>query len=529
MVSQHQPNERLCDSLVAWANLKTAGAKSWMKKKLEKSDNNNPISASQIIKKFLKVCDSSDLNSAIYRFTELYEDITVEVEIEKEKEESKKSLEIEATGELIFLGEIFQPLNFVPYLLTFWSLLRVWIMPISSMIMPILVLILPYFFITCVIGRNLPIGAYLQILKSMAVSSIGGLGGGLVPGQGQPQGGNLMTLISLGFTVFQSVVQSYWSHKHLKSIDGLLLAKAEKISEFLELYESIYSILKSKAGVEIFRLNWPGDRQNVRQTLAVALLYPNILKIYVQCIVEVEVWLALAKKVVSDNATIVKWRSRSSGKNQGTVFRLVGGYDPDVVPDTRVPVDIEVGSERENSQPSHLLLTGPNRGGKSTALRAIAASLYLSHTFGIALGKYCKSSIFKNFFICLTPDDLPGKKSRFEREIEFCRDILHRKNEPKIVLIDELFHSTNPPDAEFSSKVFTERLWKTPGIVSIISTHLFDFVESAPPEIGRICCQAKKVITDSGTEKLIFSYGLSEGVCRVSSVESLLRKVRLLE
>jgi len=516
-----QTNERLHNSLVSWANLKTDGAKIWMKNSLAKCEfdhQKNPNLASKKIRKFMKVCCDSDISGAINRFSELYNDIYTITN------HSKNNLESEATGELIFLGELFQPFNFIPYLLTIWALLRVWIMPISSMIMPILVLILPYFFVRCVIGKSISVNTYLEILKSLAISTIPF--GNDKTSQG---GGSFMTLISLGFTVFQSVIQSYWSHKHLFSIDQLLIAKAEKIVEFLELYENIYEILKSRAGIEIFRPNWPVNKHSRRETLAVALLYPNILKIYVQCVVEVEVWITLAQKVLSGNACIVQWTN--TGLPQ---FGLIGGYDPDVDNLRRVPVNILIrsgdgGSGGSCGENNHYLLTGPNRGGKSTALRAISASLYLSHTFGIALGSNCKSSIFKKFHICLTPDDLPGKKSRFEREIEFCKDILKPGNNPKIVLIDELFHSTNPPDAEFSSKVFTERLWRSKNILSIISTHLFEFVESAPSNIGKICCPAEKIITADGKTKLIFSYGLAEGICRVSSVESLLRIVRLIE
>lgn len=507
MMNNTHTNERLCNSLVTWADLKTDGAKAWMKNKLSSCEltNNNPQLASHKIINFMKVCNNIDLNRDIERFSELYNDIIIE---------STNSLETEATGELIFLGELFQPFNFIPYLLVIWSLMRVWIMPISSMIMPILILILPYFFITCVIGQNFPVDTYIKILKSMALSTISF-------GSESGPSGNIMTLISLGFTVFQSVIQSYWSHKHLYSIDTLLLKKADKICEFLELYENIYSILATQAKIEIFRLKWPVDRNDTRQTLAVALLYPNILKIYIQCIVEVEVWVALSKKILSENAAVVQWCKNTKNPE----FKIINAYDPDVAPTSRVPINIQFGS----TSSKHYLLTGPNRGGKSTALRAIAASIYLSHTFGIALGTYCKSSIFNKFYICLTPDDLPGKKSRFEREIEFCKEILSSKSEQKIVLIDELFHSTNPPDAEFSSKIFTNQLWKTSNILSIISTHLFEFVETAPSDIGRICCSAERIVTEDGKLRLIFSYGLSEGICRVSSVESLLRKVRLLE
>jgi DNA mismatch repair ATPase MutS len=126
---------------------------------------------------------------------------------------------------------------------------------------------------------------------------------------------------------------------------------------------------------------------------------------------------------------------------------------------------------------------------------------------------------FDKLFVCLKPDDLPGSKSRFEREIEFTANTLTHGNQRLLILIDELYHSTNPPDALRSCEIYCKQLWKKDQIVSVISTHLFEFVEQAPVEIQRICCPAR--INDNG--EIQFEYNLIEGVCKVSSVDSLLK------
>jgi DNA mismatch repair ATPase MutS len=136
--------------------------------------------------------------------------------------------------------------------------------------------------------------------------------------------------------------------------------------------------------------------------------------------------------------------------------------------------------------------------------------------------------------VCLRPDDLPGQKSRFEREVDFAWACL-RKRGRQFVLIDELFHSTNPPDAEEASRLFTEELWNKRGTVSIISTHLFNFVENAPDSVGRLCCPAT-VVGGADTARELpqqpepepelpgiqFSYEVKPGICKVSSVRYLI-------
>jgi hypothetical protein len=58
----------------------------------------------------------------------------------------------------------------------------------------------------------------------------------------------------------------------------------------------------------------------------------------------------------------------------------------------------------------------------------------------------------------------------------------------------------------------------------VISTHLFELVEQAPEAIQRLCCPA--VIDSTGI--IHFSYQLQNGICKVSSVDTLLHKNGLM-
>ena len=126
---------------------------------------------------------------------------------------------------------------------------------------------------------------------------------------------------------------------------------------------------------------------------------------------------------------------------------------------------------------------------------------------------------FHTMFVCLKPDDLPGSKSRFEREMEFTANTL-RCDKPSLLFIDELYHSTNPPDALRSCTLYCDKLWKKPNIVSVISTHLFELVETAPQTIQRLCCPA--TLDEQG--QIHFDYTLIQGICKVSSVDELIKK-----
>jgi DNA mismatch repair ATPase MutS len=173
---------------------------------------------------------------------------------------------------------------------------------------------------------------------------------------------------------------------------------------------------------------------------------------------------------------------------------------------------------------SHALLTGPNRGGKSTTLRAILSSCLLAHTYGCAFASYAAMTPFETLHACLTAEDLPGKKSRFEREIEFTALTLKPSAGYSLVLVDELYHSTNPPDAALACTQYTKQLWLKSNTLSVISTHLFEFVEHAPTTVQRLCCPA----TVREDQSIHYTYKLSEGICKVSSVNELLVENGLL-
>jgi DNA mismatch repair ATPase MutS len=85
-----------------------------------------------------------------------------------------------------------------------------------------------------------------------------------------------------------------------------------------------------------------------------------------------------------------------------------------------------------------------------------------------------------------------------------------------LVLYDELFHSTNPPDGIRTAERFLEQLWAKETILSIVSTHVFELVDSAPDSVQRLCCSAEE-----DGETLTFLYDVKPGICKVSSVKSI--------
>ena len=415
-------------------------------------------------------------------------------------------LEKESYQEILFLKPVLQPLNFIPFILMIWSVLRIYLFPGLALLVPLLTLLAPYLLLTYVFEVPITFHRYRILLQSMLSGNTQALldPSSLAASSSAPSS-FVQTAKQLGmaiFTIIQGILQPYWTHQHLFSIDAMIQKKGAMLIRCREHYERLAMLLENVKCVP-FRCPLPSFSSE-REAVAHAILSPFYFKMMLKYVGSLEVLVRLAHH---PDLHPVRWVSSAT-----PVFRATDTFDFRVPVAQRKPISVCMDTQR------HALLTGPNKGGKSTVLRALAVSALFAHTYGCAMG-HVTMTPFRAMYVCLTPDDLPGSKSRFEREIEFTAQTLRHHDQPLLVFMDELFHSTNPPDALRSCEIYCKQLWNKPHIVSVISTHLFDFVERADPAVQRLCCPA--TITNGEVQ---FSYELVKGICTVSSVDRLLQQ-----
>lgn len=418
-------------------------------------------------------------------------------------------LEKETYGELLFLRPLFQPLNAIPFLLPFWSLLRIYLLPGLSLLLPLMTLLAPYFILKYALCVPITFQNYITLLHSL-------LSGQLMD-PSCPSGPSVSSVSShptsllkqcaiVMVTLVQGILQPYWTYTHLCTVGSSMETVGRHLMELRTRYDIIETRLREK-DITVHPCPLPSFLSPAH-AVSEALLHPMYVRLALKYLGTLECHIELLHH---PSIHPVQWVS-----SKQPLFHLEGTYDIHVPEEKRKPFSISLG----NSSPQHALLTGPNKGGKSTVLRAVALSALLAHTYGCAVG-YVTATPFHALYVCLKPDDLPGMKSRFEREIEFTAQTLQPHTGPLLVLLDELYHSTNPPDALSSCIHYSDRLWKSPSILSIISTHLFEWVEQSPPSVvQRLCCPA----TYDKEGVLHFLYELHPGICRVSSVELLLEQ-----
>ncbi len=404
-----------------------------------------------------------------------------------------------AEGQVFFSGEYTKPLNFVPYLVTILVFLKLYIFPILGLLTPILLFCMPYVILKTMFDQSMPWDMYVTMMKQMMF--------GLKPGEPftlKQAGQAAWTIVSLGQGMIQPILTAY----HTKTLDTTIVERGEAL---LRLHSVASHLVAQVNQLDIHQhtlLAIPDIPSEPRLAAAWMEAEPLGLKLLWKTLGRLSILFRLADDTAWHN---VHWSRESTLKLHGCA---------DLAIDPQRAVKSELLLE------GHALLTGPNRGGKSSNLRAIVQQLLLGQTFGFTY--HCEGSWmpFSTIYTRLKSRDHSGKESLFEMEVRHAASILHsitKSRKHALVLIDELFHSTNPPDAETSAIMFLEQLWEHSHVKSIISTHIFSLCEQLPSHVEALCCPAEE--TDAG---IIYSYTLQPGICRVSSVQEVLVEHGLL-
>lgn len=138
-----------------------------------------------------------------------------------------------------------------------------------------------------------------------------------------------------------------------------------------------------------------------------------------------------------------------------------------------------------DSNPSALVVTGINRGGKSTIFKAIALNSILAQAFGIAAATSWIATVLSmvNCYIDVQGDIQQGI-SQFQAEIarvsELAQAIMSVKRDHyALILCDELFTGTEPVAASRATCTFAEQCAMVQNLLSVFISHYKEVAEVA--------------------------------------------------
>jgi hypothetical protein len=446
-------------------------------------------------------------------------------------------VETEGYNQVHFKGTPWSGINSIPFALFILSIYKSYVVPAFGLLLPLISVILPFLMLKTFYNIPITFAQYSGILwrmwngQPMPRTPEEILSGIDVQPVQQPDvatqikglAQNAWTMFTIGQAMWQPIQQA----RHFMILDGDCLNLGNLIVRVKGIAGELCG--EWREWMSCWLENWiPLCPDDARQAFAFVLENPVWLPHTMRSLGRFEVLLRLAGR-----ADVVAAQFVSGGSPQ-LMIKEFG--DPSIPVESRVVSSVRLGAApgaaaagaaaakaATAKAASHAVLTGPNRGGKSSFLRGILMNVVVAHSFGAVFAKKAQMTPFTWIADGMRLDDSPGKQSMFEREVAFGSAVLQKQGGRGLVLYDELFHSTNPPDAKRTSEIFCKSLWEKTNCLSIISTHVYTLAHSSPENVKRLCVAAWRA-----KGKYEFSYKVQKGICEVSSVDLLLQQFGLL-
>lgn len=406
----------------------------------------------------------------------------------------------DSIAQLSFQNEHFKSLNQIPFILLGLSVFKIWIVPAMAVFMPLFAFFAPFLVIRFVYKLHMPFDKYLNMMKEMWM------------GSGPPTIRSYTQVGLFLFSTVQGIVQPVQNAFHYNTTDTIIKDIGNTLIELRKCIEDLRSIFK--------RNDIPFHLTSVLQDLDISDSRRCFFFLYENQSILNEIFINLGElEILWKIAIHSHFKPVQFLKPGDTPYLFIEGLQDITIHEIeRVKSSLFL-----DGNSNHSIVTGPNGGGKSSSMRGILQTVLLAQTFGYTCATQCIIRPFQWIAPGLSLHDAPGKKSMFETEVAFAVNILKKKG-LGLILFDELFHSTNPPDAIRTADVFLKKLWTQKHIASFISTHVFELVDKAPESIQRLCVFAER----TEEKKLIYHYKLQKGICKESSVDEILVREGLL-
>ncbi|MBP6869984.1 hypothetical protein KBC04_03820 [Candidatus Babeliales bacterium] len=183
-------------------------------------------------------------------------------------------------------------------------------------------------------------------------------------------------------------------------------------------------------------------------------------------------------------------------------------------------------------QDQHVILTGPNAGGKTTSIRAILQNIVLSQTYGVAAASHFEYTQFDVVLSYLNiSDDLINGLSLFASEVKRAQELLEiiknlPTNQKLFFALDELFTGTAAEAGEKIAYDFIKKIASYHQTLFIYATHFDALKELGKQNIGLMNYKADAPIKNA-EGKLVYPFTLSPGASTVNVAMDMAKEANL--
>ncbi|KAG2229179.1 hypothetical protein INT48_001749, partial [Thamnidium elegans] len=177
-----------------------------------------------------------------------------------------------------------------------------------------------------------------------------------------------------------------------------------------------------------------------------------------------------------------------------------------------IPNDVGLGGQ----DPSIIVLTGPNMGGKSTLLRQTCVAVIMAQLGGYVPAKSCRLTACDRIYTRIgANDNIMGGQSTFMVELAETSKILREASSKSLVILDELGRGTSTFDGYSIAYSVLHYLSTHIGCLGMFATHYQTLCKEFErnPEINNM---HMGYIMDEDERNVTFLYKLTSGICEKS-------------
>lgn len=457
----------------------------------------------------------------------------------EEKEENLKEL----YDVVFFRLKVLKGLNNSPVCLTSYNLYRMFFSPIFGIVSPFLYFIIPYVILLYKLKLKIPFTTYMKIIFTSVLSSDATL-------FGSGQVFKYIRIISYLFSAvfyLQGIFSSIDLAKTVHKISKLLIGNLNGIIEYVDTYSKLVNIL-----------SFTGSETNLNSITNAFFNIPSTLKENNTCLINLincgsygdfSVFknfgkqLQTFKKIDTSILKDVLKHSYMIDSLLGAVkYKIINGFayptietmetrpllhiegmvHPCISKTKAIENNIELGVDGKEQ---NMIITSPNSSGKSILIKSIIVNVVLAQTMGITCTQKMCITPFMYVNTQINVPDATGHESLFEAEMHRCKDNLDKLEQVKgasLIVMDEIFNSTNPLEAVAGAYAVCKRMSLHKKNILIFTTHYNYLTKLAKePECNFANYKMETIVNG---DDIKFTYKFQRGVNKHLLALELLKK-----
>lgn len=400
---------------------------------------------------------------------------------------------------------VFRRINRSPTCLGVFHAYRIWMTPVLQIVVPMISILGPWFYMRYKVGWKLTLGQYFQLMKFMFAQSMAGA-------TAYEKTTRIIMLAMYALMFFYGIVQTIQISKMLSAVSRQMVERVDSIKRFVRIAHSMVMEWVEDQSDPVRQLPVIPDGMAGMYALWLDKPLRDSIASLVARIYELDVSLT-CNRLLSEGWSFVNYRMAASNKHHHICY---GMKNP-----------VLTGKQTKNPMclSSNILITGPNAAGKSTYVRSIGANIILSQTLGICCARRMEAAPVSAILSYMRVRDVLGSGSLFETEVAHCAGILRiaaaiqEHSGKAVIFFDEPMHSTPPLEGEAAAYAVLQHLGSMPNIRTIVTSHYHRLTDLPTSTWRNISMDAIK--TPSGS--YMFPYKIRPGPSFQSIALELLR------